>query len=341
MAAWLNGASSDGDELELALSGIRVGDEVRVQGILRPAKVPTGIRPCLSIPANKMPEVQWVAWLEPRGDKQFIRYLLHCKGELSDIEQAVIDAPGAKIIPPLLLHHDSPKGGLPGAVALLHVPASDKPGGRLHLVQIGPKGVKEKPLAVEMPESAIRWGGSAYRSNGDRRTFFVTQDGPEQACLRVMSWSDRKDPQTIEDLNAWDVRFLAGGLTTTQDDHVRGLLVAEVPRGTGKTYSLLPWLYAAGNEFVTADPIPIQLPPEAEVIKAIPRINQNGAPYAAMCVKGAPYAWCFCKYDGSVVPLPTDSSDPRLLLDIVFRLGELPIVMYVEAGRGFKFFEPG
>jgi hypothetical protein len=282
-----------------------------------------------------------VAWLDKQDDKQFIRYVLHRQGDVSDIEQGVIDAPGAKIIPPLLLHSDSPKEKLPGAVALLYAPVTDKPGGQLHLVQLGPKGAKARPLTVKMPEPVLQWGGSAYRSNGDRRTFFVTQDKPEQAQLRVMSWSDKKDPQTVEDLHALPVRFVAAGLTTTQEDHIRGLAIGETGHGTDRKYSLLPWVYAANNEFVTADPIPIQLPPEAEVTKAIPRINRNGGPCAAMCVKNAPYVWCFCKYDGSVVPLPTDSSDPRLLIDIIFRLGELPIVMYVEAGGGFRFFEPG
>lgn len=348
-AAWLNGADTDADQVDLVLSDIRVrGDAaVRVRGesisvgAMKLAKVRNGIQPYLSIPPNKAPEAQWVAWLEERDDKQFIRYLLHRHGDVSDIEQAAIKAPGAKIIPPLLLHRESPKDKLPGAVALLHVPTAEKPGGKLHLVQIGPKGAKEKPLTVEMPESAPLWGSSAYRSNGDRRTFFVTRNDEGGVLLRVMSWSEKKPPEAVEELHAWDMSFVAAGLTTTQEDHIRGLMIGEASHGTGKKYNLLPWVYAANDEFVVADPIPILLPPEVEVIKAIPRINRNGAPYAALCVKNAPYSWCFCKFDGSVVPLPTDSADPRLLVDIVFRLGELPIVMYVVPGRGFQFTEPG
>ena len=337
MGVGTNGAVSEEGKTELLLWDILASSEVGVTNVRKLADVPEGIAPIISVPPNDAPALQWIVWLEPRDEGGVARALSCRHGDCSKIVESKLKAPGARLLSPALLDKAA-KGSLPGASILGCY--ADKGGGpdHLFLLRIGPKGIKEESLAVELPADACRWAATAYRSNHDRRTYLLTEDGEGEVSLHVMSWSNSSLPKAVDVLCGWDARFVAGGITTTKDDHVRGLVLAV---DDDQRYSMIPWLHAAGDEFRTVDPISVKLPAGVEVTKAIPAINQNGAPYVAMCVKNAPYAWCLAQHDGSVVALPTQTADPRLLLDVAFRLAELPIAIHAEPGRGLMLSDPG
>ncbi len=335
-AAWSNAVDPEADEADIILSDIRIRRKTTVTDTITLARAPVGAKPVLSIAPNKPPEAQWVAWREVHKDVPDICFVLHHDGKISDVVRGKITSPG-ELVPPLMLDPGTPANPLPGATGLLYDSSSDK--APLKVVRLTPKGVAEEPIAATFPNGIMRWISTGYRADLSRRTFIVTQVGPLDMRLSLMPWSATQSPKAIDEIYKWDMKLLGAGLTTTQQNHIRGLFVGEKPGNVAPTYHLLAWVYSDKDKFIAADPIPINLPDDVKVLEAIPRINQNGAPYAILRTDGDVKCYV-CRFDGSTEPRPNVPKDPRLPMDILFRAAEMPIMMYTDPKRGFQFVEP-
>jgi hypothetical protein len=299
------------------------------------------VKPVLSVPANRIPCRQYMAWV----DDQKLFWVSHEHGKLES-GSLDLDRPGYELLVPLLEAPFEPEhGGSKYADALLIRAESN--GWQLRQERLGDGASPGQTVNVQGP--APEWGRIAYRSDAGSLSFFLSRQD-HKTTLLLSSWGRGKPVAVPEHLLTWSGTLLAADLGLTADDLAVGTALLDIGpdpsslsiaharlyEPNSPTYVLRSWRFSSDDQFEVLPDILLRWDQAwGRIEQFILRLNVHGQPYAL--VRSMKKQWLMCDSSGDVSVLTgaavTHLQGPK---DILFSQGESPFILYTDSGCGFK-----
>jgi hypothetical protein len=307
-AAWVSPVDPFSPVCEVCFSLIAVSPEPRVTHVESLTVLPRLVKPIPSIPPNgTIPSVHWIAWMDGSS-------LLYARTGTSELGR--LDMPGRAptLLPPLL---SSPDSGT--AEALLF------DGGRLLVMEIGVEGARAR-LAGSLMPGALRWAQAICTAEGVRMCFLLTAEEGGGSRLWRAEWTAAADSMALSYLLTCDCSFAAAGLLAARNGAIHGAIL------TGD-HRILRWSQTPAGECLVSPEVTLLLPSDERLDPVVIRVSETGEAYTAM--RGAGGAgWWVAGPGGRALRMRLNRGE---LVDILFRSGEDPVLVWADPAWGFRF----
>lgn len=335
VAAWVHAVDAAKGKFEIWLSEISTSRKPKVRDSMLIGEVGSSVEPFVSVPPAVPPTAQWMAW-QQEGK---LCTVLMVNRTASTVSAHQLPFDDYRIVPPVLL--DVVKKGevIPGLDVLLirSMPAG---GGNQFLVARSSAGdTKVEEITAALPAGLIPWARTAYLEGGKRLTFLVLAQ-QDQTVLAVSQWAAGQVPQAIRELHAWRGKFVAADLCWTQENVVHGMLLLDQGVPDSRSYSFESWSSDGQGAFAEGRSTPLAFPLGQNIATAVCRVDEDGLPYALIRLDDKAKTWRFCGPSGDVGCLTGPAEQIKLPVDILFRKGSDPVVLFCEPQRGIQLVRP-
>ena len=318
------------DGFDLYLSTIDTAFEPIVLSTNKIGKLSMLCEPSISIPANKIPARQHVAWIA--GDK--LHYVICETGGLRS-GSLELNSREYKIVPPLL--EDVGNGNtIQFAEVLL---TSVRPDGwrlRTVLLDGSPSFADEIRTIHSIPPE---WFQTVYRSTGERYTFFIlpqSRDGNPYLKLAMSMWRERVAPSSPVFLSNWNGSLVAADILLAADDRIVGAVLLKREDEGRVEFVVEKWTLDQNDELRVSTTAPIRWNEDWIIEHAFLRVNGDGV--AFMLFKGGPESkWYWVDGAGDFESLGDLSSRISLPADIIFTSFIYPAIVYTDKECGLRF----
>jgi len=325
--AWID---AERDKGVLWVTALSLSGQPRFEESIRLAELPLTSKPVLSIPPNTIPNRQWVGWID--GDE--FHYTAHDTDEIARGSIKLV-ATGYKLVAPLF--EEPFCAGKPQEAQALLIKSIDS-GWEMQAAHLGHNpALLSEPINVK--GAPPLWARSAYRSDLQRRTFFLVADhlegGLPRVHLTMSRWGFNEVPGLPTRVSSWTGRLLASDLCLTGDDSIVGAAVLCREDTDGPTYLIQRWRLGADDSFVEEQSQPLVWSgTEGFLERAILRINTQGDPFLLLQRRDG--IWIYAGGDGQVKHISPDLEFMKVPLDVCFADHNVPIVVHPEAHVGLK-----
>ncbi|WP_437483754.1 hypothetical protein WME75_43400 [Sorangium sp. So ce1014] len=273
--------------------------------------------PILSVPADRLPGRQYVAWIVDRE----LGYAVHEHGAI-ERGQLDLQASDWRLIGPACeLSTEAP--GAPDAELLLLRDEGSR--WRLRAIRLVQAAVLGADVVVSGPAPA--WARVVHRPDGERRVFAVASASGATSLWRG-SWSPGRGPTRLRAAIEGPGRLLAAAAQLGAGGCSVGAALVAVATPRGRLHALWSWSLAEDDAFAHRT-TELTCLADASVDEAFVAVDQRGS--AAVLARRAE-AWSFVDAGRPDVAVPAPALASPLQLS--FLRGRTPVVVYAEPEQG-------
>lgn len=319
--AWVN----DGEDgYSLWLSEISTAWEARFSSSKKVAELTAGCLPVLSVPANRVPTKQYIAWIV--DDR--LQWVV-ANEEASDIKTLTLGSTAYEIVAPVL---EDPYGEGLSRDAEVLLFAKRENGWELRVALLGDNAqLANESQVVQGPHPP--WLKTVYRSDSERITFFLVprtaDDGLHYVSLGTTSWSARQSPASLTFLHHWQGELIAADVALTGDDRVIGaVLIGRA--GEEQEIVVNKWFIGREKDFSAAQQPPLSV---SDFKAELARIKVNARGDTFCLFRDADGTWRWIDENGLMVPLSLRIDPPA---DIFFVNDVYPAILFTDQSCGLR-----